>query len=149
MAATGIKSFVLTGVLHRPAQRRTVALIGTAGALLAAAILYLLNPLQQLGWLRCPVQLTTGFYCPGCGSLRAIHALLHGDLFGALDLNLLAVVALPILLGIGILAIFRGLQGDRFILRVSPRVSWSIFWIILLFTIARNLPFDLFRWLQP
>ena len=31
----------------------------------------------------CPVHYLTGWYCPGCGSLRAIHQLLHGNLRAA------------------------------------------------------------------
>ena len=31
----------------------------------------------------CPFLAITGWYCPGCGSLRAVHDLLHGDLAGA------------------------------------------------------------------
>ena len=45
----------------------------------------------------CPVHYLTGWYCPGCGSLRAIHQLLHGNLRAAWALNPLTVVLLPCL----------------------------------------------------
>jgi hypothetical protein len=37
-----------------------------------------------------------GVRCPGCGSLRALHALAHGDLAEALAFNAPLVVALPV-----------------------------------------------------
>src|SRR5690554_8210264 len=45
----------------------------------------------------------TGFYCPGCGSQRAIHLLLHGDIIGAFRFNPLMVLTIPIMVyGVGI-----------------------------------------------
>jgi hypothetical protein len=37
-----------------------------------------------------------GVHCPGCGSLRALHALAHGDLMAALGFNAPLVIALPV-----------------------------------------------------
>jgi len=42
----------------------------------------------------CPWRAATGWLCPGCGSARALHALLHGSVTDALRLNGLAVAAL-------------------------------------------------------
>ncbi len=42
----------------------------------------------------CPFLSITGFDCPGCGTLRAVHALLHGDVAGAIGFNLLLMVVL-------------------------------------------------------
>ncbi|MEL6496345.1 MAG: DUF2752 domain-containing protein [Cyanobacteria bacterium J06623_7] len=36
-----------------------------------------------------------GFYCAGCGMFRALHQLLNGNLWAALRLNPLLVMALP------------------------------------------------------
>jgi len=30
--------------------------------------------------IACPIHALTGFYCPGCGSTRAVKAVLNGDL---------------------------------------------------------------------
>ena len=37
----------------------------------------------------------TGLECPGCGSQRAIHSLLNGDLVAAVHYNALTVAAIP------------------------------------------------------
>ena len=39
--------------------------------------------------------LLTGTQCPGCGGLRAVNDLTHGDLVGAASSNLLFVGSLP------------------------------------------------------
>jgi hypothetical protein len=89
----------------------------------------------------CPVHYLTGWYCPGCGSLRAIHQLLHGNLMAAWALNPLTVVLLPFLAyGLVSAALFeiRG-QGlpEPFVRAVWIRALCGA---IILFGIARNLP---------
>lgn len=52
---------------------------------------------------RCPVKWLTGLDCPGCGSARALHSLLHGEFAKALAYNpwLPAVLFMSILAIIG------------------------------------------------
>ncbi|QLQ10456.1 MAG: DUF2752 domain-containing protein [Nocardioidaceae bacterium] len=54
------------------------------------------DPHQDGSWGFCPLYAATGLYCPGCGGLRAVNDLTHGDLAGALSSNLLVVLAVPI-----------------------------------------------------
>jgi hypothetical protein len=50
---------------------------------------------------RCPLFVWTGLKCAGCGSQRAVHSLLHGDLAAAWAYNPMFVLALPyVLVGI-------------------------------------------------
>ena len=44
---------------------------------------------------RCPFYSLTGYLCPGCGSQRAIHSLLHLDFLKAFSFNPLMVIAIP------------------------------------------------------
>lgn len=44
---------------------------------------------------KCPVKLTTGLDCPGCGSQRVVHNLLNLDFNNALNENPLIVFLLP------------------------------------------------------
>ncbi len=46
---------------------------------------------------KCPFYSLTSLKCPGCGSQRAIHALLNGDLAGALSYNAFLLVSIPII----------------------------------------------------
>lgn len=55
------------------------------------------DPAQSKFFPKCPVLYLTGFKCPGCGSQRAIHALLNGDMTQAATYNALLLVALPLI----------------------------------------------------
>lgn len=66
---------------------RAVAPLAGAAALIA---LYLGLSRLTGGWmLRCPLKWVTGLSCPGCGSQRALMALMRGDWQEALTVNLL------------------------------------------------------------
>jgi len=114
---------------------------------LCAAALFLFDP--QGGryaslYPPCPFHELTGLYCPGCGSLRAIHDLLHGRVLQALDHNALVTIFLPLALWYFIHAL--GMVS------VFPRVerwSWHILSVVVLFWVLRNLPFAPFSLLAP
>lgn len=99
----------------------------------------------------CPTHRFLGFDCPGCGSMRATHLLLRGDLPGALAHNPLLV-----LMGVPLAALFWAEQvllafrGRRiaFIPR-SAVLAWVALGTLLLFTLLRNLPNDLGAALRP
>ena len=98
----------------------------------------------------CPLRYLTGWYCPGCGSLRAIHQLLHGSLRAAWAMNPLTVVLLPFLTyGLASAALFE-VRG-----RALPQPFLRAVWIralcaaMILFGIARNLPMHPFDLLAP
>lgn len=83
----------------------------------------------------------TGLQCPGCGGLRATHALLNGDIVAAWKLNPLFVVLLPVF---GWLGVVFGLWWWRGISVPNPfghRYAIAILiGLVLGFGIARNLP---------
>ena len=98
----------------------------------------------------CPVHYLTGWYCPGCGSLRALHHLLQGDLRGAWAMNPLTVVLLPF--------IAYGLFSHAFLQvrgRELPQPFLPALWIralcvlIIVFGIARNVPLHPLNLLAP
>lgn len=60
------------------------------------ALLRFQEPHGQYYFPRCALYSATGLQCPGCGGLRAAHALLNGDLAAAWRLNPLAVLLLPV-----------------------------------------------------
>ena len=61
----------------------------------AAAILYRFDPATAHFYPHCVFHDLTGLQCPGCGTTRALHHLLHGDLAGALRLNAMLFVVVP------------------------------------------------------
>jgi hypothetical protein len=66
--------------------------------LIVVAVFYFsINPATSKYMPRCVFLVVTGFKCPGCGSQRAIHALLHGNFIDALRYNAFFVAALPVI----------------------------------------------------
>ena len=130
---------------------RPTRVAGALGlALGLGAVFYFLDP-AQYPFPRCPFHLLTGLYCPGCGSQRATHALLHGQVVRAAGLNLLAVAALPLLALGAIDALRAGLTGvpRRAALLYRPWLAWLTAGSTLAFAILRNLPGALGTWLAP
>jgi hypothetical protein len=120
--------------------------VATAGLVM----LYFFDPATSGVFPPCPVRYFTGWYCPGCGSLRAVHQLLQGNLRAAWALNPLTVVLLPFLAyGMVSYALFE-LRG-----KYLPRLVVPAVWIrvlcavIILFGIARNIPVHPFELLGP
>jgi hypothetical protein len=126
---------------------------GLRRALLPAAGLLALGALRSgvPAWLPpCPFQLLTGLSCPGCGSLRALHELMHGRLAAALDLNALTVLLLPLLGAamadeIGLLA--RGRALGRLLYR--RELALALLGLVTAFGVLRNLGVFPFARLAP
>lgn len=96
---------------------------------------------------KCPLHATTGIYCPGCGSQRALHSLLHLDIAGVISHNLLFIPALILVSHHYALLFMEKRDGkQRKLPLYHPKAPWVIFSVILLFWLVRNLdmyPFDL------
>jgi hypothetical protein len=111
-------------------------MLALAGAAILVAVA---DPARCSLFPPCPLHFLTGLYCPGCGSLRALHQLLTGNLAGALSLNPLMVLSLPFLA----------------LLYFRPRLSYSLWlpWlalsVILLYGVLRNIPVWPFCLLAP
>ena len=69
-------------------------LLGAAAVL--AAALFFFDPATYGFYPPCLFKTIFGAQCPGCGSLRAIHQLLHGNVAAAWALNRPIVVGLPL-----------------------------------------------------
>jgi len=111
---------------------------------LAAASGYLLlfEPGKSGFFLACPFRKITGFTCPGCGSTRAMHRLIHGDVIAAFQFNPLFVLALPLLFYVLVRYTDAAIRGKT----VNPnklnaKYIWALFVVILSFWIFRNTPF--------
>ena len=82
----------------------------------------------------CPFRLLTGLNCPGCGALRMIHDVLHGDLAAAINDNVLLLVGFPLLAG----WILLRRRGGRSPLTLPAAAAVLI--TLLAWTVVRNLP---------
>jgi Protein of unknown function (DUF2752) len=112
------------------------------------AVLFVIDPSQVHFFPACPFHQITGLDCPGCGSTRAVHALLHGQLVAALHFNAMLVVSLPLFAWLG----FRFLQGQ---IKGKPQVviqpiwAWCFLAAWAAFGVLRNLPVQPFPWFAP
>jgi len=113
-----------------------VLLLMAGGAVMA--VLFIFNPATSGFYPFCPLHRLTGWLCPGCGSLRAIHELLHGNVVAAFRLNALLVLALPVLAGLAVRWGYLKHRGRPVYIGVSGRTFWVGFTIVLLFGILRN-----------
>lgn len=72
--------------------RKAVVIIILASLML---FYFLVDPASTGLVPKCPFLMMTGYECPGCGSQRMLHALLHGDLGRAWHYNSLLMLMLP------------------------------------------------------
>lgn len=108
---------------------------------IVGSVLFLFNPAETGLFPRCPFLMLTGYECPGCGSQRAIHALLHGDIIKAWDYNPLLVIAVPyIILGFIAELSFRRSRLMRTVRDrlYSGRAVWIVLTVIIIYWIGRN-----------
>ena len=116
----------------------------------AVILLRVFDPASSRLFPPCPIHYFTGFYCPGCGSLRAVHQLLQGHLQAAWAMNPLSVLLFPFLAyGLACEAAF--FLRRRRLPQFTVPGAWirALCAVILLFGVARNLPFHPFDLLAP
>jgi hypothetical protein len=133
-------------LVERLRGRRVQALLALGAFSLVLLVLLVVDPRTAPFAPSCPLHATTGLHCPGCGTGRALHALVHGDLARALRLNVLAIAAIPVFLALTLRAAIR--PGER--LPIPPLWLQVVIYVILaFFFVARNLPFEPFASLAP
>lgn len=115
---------------------RGVLIIAAAAALGVGA--YFFDPVGgSFPYPRCWIKLLTGYDCPGCGSTRALHALVHGRIAEAWDYNPALFFVVP-LIGLVVIA-----ESDRYPrLRrylLSPAAAVMIIAAAAVWTVFRNL----------
>ena len=127
--------------LQRPAATALWA------ALAAAASLFAFEPATTWWFPSCPLYALTGWSCPLCGSLRAIHALFHGAPRVAFGLNPLTTAGLAAaLLAYAYDSVHQARttrQVDRFL---AFCFSSRAILLAILFGVIRNTSFG---WLVP
>lgn len=116
-------------------------LLVAALAVAAIAFVAVVDPHQSGRYPPCPWHALTELWCPGCGGLRAMHDLAHGDVAAAAASNALAVAMIPVVALLWwrwLRARWRGeTVGPP---RLSPRATVVLVVVALIFTVGRNLP---------
>ncbi|MEW9531454.1 DUF2752 domain-containing protein [Microbispora sp. NPDC049125] len=131
---------------ERPPGGRLRSMLAPAGvaAVAAAGFAYVgvVDPNQPGHYPVCPFFAVTGFYCPGCGTLRAVHALGHADVLGSLGSNPLTVAMIPFVVFLWARWAARSWNGRP--MRTSlarPGYLWGLLAIMIVFWVVRNTPF--------
>jgi hypothetical protein len=128
--------------------RRLILLALSLVGIAAVYVLYTFNPAKSTFYAPCPFHVLTGLYCPGCGSLRALHHLLHGHLAAAFGLNPLMISSLPFLGYIFLSYVTGGIRRQSLPIVFVPAIFiWMYLGVVLLFWVIRNIswyPFPLF-----
>jgi hypothetical protein len=97
----------------------------------------------------CPTKALLGIDCPGCGSLRMLYSLLHGNLMGAARFNALGLVAVVLLVWTYLVWTYGRVTGRR--IRSWQHQRWSAAVALSLVTVwfvVRNIPFAPFSGLH-
>lgn len=126
-------------------QKRLSVIIILSLAAIFIFLLYFFNPQAEEFFPQCPFHYLTGLDCPGCGTQRAFHSLLHFEFGKALSYNPLFVVSIPYLL-LGFY--FEYLGGKKKYLHIRKfffgrKAILIILFIIILYWIIRNIPYFL------
>lgn len=103
------------------------------------AVLVLFPPGQYSFYPQCPIHRYLGIQCPGCGTTRALAALLRGDIVEALRLNALTTLLAPVAAVYASLCYWRFLERRPVHLPRLPRpMIYAALVVAVLFTIGRN-----------
>ena len=123
-----------------PAQARTrIRYEAWAGAAVSVALFALtatVSPEQPGHYPTCPFRAITGYACPGCGSLRALHDLVHGHFTTALTHNAMLVMMLPFAMA----AWLRAVTGRTGVVATSRWLCCAAMALLAVWTVIRNLP---------
>jgi hypothetical protein len=131
-------------------SKRQILILFTAAV--AGSLLYFyFDPELSRFFPACPLYRLTGIFCPGCGSQRAFHDLIHGHPLLAAEHNLLFIVFLPLIV---LSAVLFGM--DVFLhKKASLKIFTSALFtritlvVIVIFWVLRNVPVEPFIWLAP
>jgi hypothetical protein len=122
-------------------RRSTV--VGIWFLLAAGAVyLFLFEPGRSGFFPVCMFRLLTGLTCPGCGTTRALHEIVHGHFLTAFMLNPLLLIASPFLLfafmRYSVIVMNGGVPRKN---ALPATCIYAIFFVVVGFWIFRNTPF--------
>jgi hypothetical protein len=122
-------------------------IVGALVIACACAMLFFFRPGSYAIYPVCHFYSLTGLHCPGCGSLRALHELLHGNLIEAVRLNALLLLCLTVFVFLVARYVLAAVRRQRAFFTVRAVWLWTFLCAAVAFSVLRNLPG--FAWLAP
>ena len=123
-------------------RRTLVVLLIIAVLMVFGIIYYILDPTSSALFPQCGFLSLTRYKCPGCGSQRAIHALLNGHVVEAFKYNAMLFISIP-WLAVCIYAETQRVRNPRRYARLhSDVLIWLFLAMVLLWWLLRNI----FNW---
>ncbi|TSE08542.1 DUF2752 domain-containing protein [Aquimarina algiphila] len=120
------------------------------GVCILLSLYYFSNPTEVNFFPKCPFHTLTGFHCPGCGSQRALHQLLHFEIMETLNYNALYILGLgTIIYNTSVNTINKYWNKNYYNILYHPKTPIYIGIIIILFWILRNIDIYPFNILAP
>ncbi|OSC42688.1 DUF2752 domain-containing protein [Mycobacterium decipiens] len=117
-------------------------LVVAVSTTLVCAAIWVGDPTTPNGPLPvCPTKALLGIDCPGCGSLRMLYSLMHGNLLAAAGYNALGLVAVVLLVWAYLAWTYGRLVGRR--IRSWQHHRWSsvaALSLVVLWFVVRNIP---------
>lgn len=108
---------------------------------IGVALLFAIDPAGSGIFPPCAFHTITGLHCPGCGTTRALHQVLHGNLSAAFALNPLMILAIPPLAYAAVSTSVRRLSGRQIPTVFIPAAwIWGLLGVVILFWVLRNIP---------
>lgn len=121
-------------------KHKSTAAIALAAVAAVAVYYYFVDP-ESTPSPRCMFRLLTDYDCPGCGSQRALHALMHGRVAEAWSHNAAMFFAVPLAAAYAVAG--RLPAGAARLLR-SPAFIFAIAAAIAAWWIGRNIATSFF-----
>lgn len=122
----------------KPYVKKVGIALGVLAAFFALYLYATFDP-STAPFPQCPFYWATGLKCPGCGSQRALHQLLHLDIGKAFSYNACLVIFLPILAFLLIAYLLRKRYPALYRASYNPVFSWALTIFILLWWVLRNI----------
>ena len=121
-------------------MRRSLILVVVLAVLFVLCfVYYALDPSTSGVFPQCRFLSLTGYKCPGCGSQRAVHALLHGDVVAAFKYNALLPIAVP-WIALCVFVESRRTRNPRLYARLNPELLILLLMaLVIMWWVLRNI----------
>ena len=119
-------------------KRRIIWGIIVLAVMAVVFVYFVFDPSAESWFPKCRMYQLTGYKCPGCGSQRMLHALLHGDVVGAIHYNAYLFVVMFYCLAIAISQLIYHRYPKFSDVLLSVPVALTFLVLTLLWWVLRN-----------